>query len=291
MATHAPLPTKAGTTANEGEVSPSSTLDFLPSREALMGHCTVAVGARHQLRICSGGVRASGDSGLVDEGDVFIGHLGVGCEWGEPVADLPVRFASETAPIVEVAAGDLHSLFLDGCGAVWSCGGGWEGVLGLGDESSHAVPRHIRSLAAVRVERVAAGSAHSLALTSDGAVWSWGWGRHGQLGHGDRGSLLVPRRIEALEGTPIIQIAAGTAHTIANCARGRLFSFGRGGGGQCGHACTADELLPRPIDALAGVELAAVRARADTSEATTTAGDRYLWGSHQGSCILSPVRG
>ena len=38
---------------------------------------------------------------------------------------------------------------------------------------------------------------HSLALTTDGALWSWGAGALGQLGHGDEQRQLQPKKIEA----------------------------------------------------------------------------------------------
>jgi len=47
---------------------------------------------------------------------------------------------------------------------------------------------------------VLAGSSHNLALTAGGAVWSWGNGGGGQLGHGDQQHQLLPRKVEALTG-------------------------------------------------------------------------------------------
>ena len=48
---------------------------------------------------------------------------------------------------------------------------------------------------------VAAGGGQALAATSAGALWAWGYGGGGQLGHGDTPDQLVldmPRRVEAL---------------------------------------------------------------------------------------------
>ena len=41
----------------------------------------------------------------------------------------------------------------------------------------------------------AAGSQHSAAVTEDGALWTWGYGSDGQLGHGDHQSRLVPTEV------------------------------------------------------------------------------------------------
>ena len=49
-----------------------------------------------------------------------------------------------------------------------------------------------------RVAVVSAGSSHSLAITADGAVLTWGHGVTGCLGHGeDLSNQLLPKKIEA----------------------------------------------------------------------------------------------
>lgn len=48
-------------------------------------------------------------------------------------------------------------------------------------------------------------------------VYTWGWGIHGQLGHGDAESLLVPTPVTSLSTVKeirSIQIAAGYAHSL-----------------------------------------------------------------------------
>lgn len=46
-------------------------------------------------------------------------------------------------------------------------------------------------------------------------VYSWGWGVHGQLGHGDPEDQLTPKRIEALSDKQITSISGGYCHTLA----------------------------------------------------------------------------
>ena len=36
----------------------------------------------------------------------------------------------------------------------------------------------------------------TIALTADGAVWSWGEGGSGKLGHGDQQLELLPKKVE-----------------------------------------------------------------------------------------------
>lgn len=48
--------------------------------------------------------------------------------------------------------------------------------------------------------RVACGSNHSLSIDDKGALFAWGCGSHGKLGHGDSNARYVPTRVAALEG-------------------------------------------------------------------------------------------
>lgn len=46
---------------------------------------------------------------------------------------------------------------------------------------------------------VAAGAEHTAAVTEDGELYSWGWGRYGNLGLGDRFDRLVPWKVSSTE--------------------------------------------------------------------------------------------
>uniref|UniRef100_A0A673ATW6 Alsin Rho guanine nucleotide exchange factor ALS2 a n=1 Tax=Sphaeramia orbicularis TaxID=375764 RepID=A0A673ATW6_9TELE len=66
---------------------------------------------------------------------------------------------------------------------VWSWGRGSEGQLGHGDQLARLQPLCIKSLTGEEVIKVAAGSHHSLAVTAQCQVYSWGSNMCGQLGH------------------------------------------------------------------------------------------------------------
>ena len=196
-------------------ISPSSTMEMLPKSERTApARRTRALSTHHSLEVgADGTVLARGGSALLEEGKCFIAHLGTGSDWGSELATARVVALPHSAgACIEVATGDLHSLFL--CdGGVYSCGGGWEGPLGHGNEASTSVPRPLAALAHVKVERVAAGGAHSLAV-AEGRLWSWGWSRYGQCGHGDDAvKLLTPRCIDGLQG--IVQVSSRAAPFLA----------------------------------------------------------------------------
>ena len=47
----------------------------------------------------------------------------------------------------------------------------------------HPTPRIVGALAEKEVTRVACGQNHTIAVCSDGGVWTWGNGGYGRLGH------------------------------------------------------------------------------------------------------------
>ena len=107
-------------------------------------------------------------------------------------------------------------------------------------------------MAGERVVAVSAGAEHNLALTADGAVWSWGRGCLGQLGHGDRQQQLLPKKVETLEGRRVVATSAGSDHSIALTADGATFAWGKGESGCLGHGeDLSNQLLPKKVEAWA----------------------------------------
>lgn len=84
----------------------------------------------------------------------------------------------------------------------------------------------------IRIRCVSAGSRHSLALTEDGKVFSWGWGRVGQLGLGDFHSTSHPTVVPNL--SDIIEISAGGMHSACIDKYYRCYAWGGNSNGQLG---------------------------------------------------------
>ncbi|KAM0004603.1 putative regulator of chromosome condensation 1/beta-lactamase-inhibitor protein II [Helianthus debilis subsp. tardiflorus] len=107
--------------------------------------------------------------------------------------------------VVSIAAGEAHTLALTGDRSVYSWGRGTFGRLGTGSELDRLFPAKVefifnsRSDETVKIVGVSAGSYHSLALSDDGSVWSWGHNTYGQLGVNGENSL-VPSLVEGFHG-------------------------------------------------------------------------------------------
>uniref|UniRef100_A0A8C5U0E9 RCC1 domain containing 1 n=1 Tax=Malurus cyaneus samueli TaxID=2593467 RepID=A0A8C5U0E9_9PASS len=86
--------------------------------------------------------------------------------------------------------------------------------------------------AGVRARRLVLGTEHALALGAAGEVFTWGGGRHGQLGHGTLESEPQPRLVEALAGVPMQAVAAGGWHSASVSEAGDLYMWGWNESGQ-----------------------------------------------------------
>ncbi|OXB77575.1 UNVERIFIED_CONTAM: hypothetical protein H355_002884 [Colinus virginianus] len=65
------------------------------------------------------------------------------------------------------------------------------------------------------VAAVSCGSRHTAAVTRGGELYTWGWGKYGQLGHGGRASSDCPQRVEQLwaEGLRAQEVVCGPWNT------------------------------------------------------------------------------
>ena len=92
--------------------------------------------------------------------------------------------------VIKLACGWDHCLALSSDGVVRSWGSGQNGKLGRGTEESAAEPMIVSGLLGQRVVHIAAGCEHSIALTENGVLYTWGHGDGGRLGRGDNVQVI-----------------------------------------------------------------------------------------------------
>tara|TARA_B100001142_G_scaffold321015_1_gene367042 strand:- start:7678 stop:9135 length:1458 start_codon:yes stop_codon:yes gene_type:complete len=143
---------------------------------------------------------------------------------GEPTGP---AFAGSAVAMAACAGG--HTLVVTQDGALWVCGFGRDGQLGLNHRNDRYVFERVGqgAFGGARVVAAAAGRYISVAVTEDGALWTWGASVSGQLGHGDEERRLVPTRVAAAS-THFSRIGRclplPTDHALAftMCTHGRL---------------------------------------------------------------------
>lgn len=121
--------------------------------------------------------------------------------------------------VVSLAAGEMHSIVLTSGGAVYTFGAGDRGQLGHGDAQDRHWPCCVERLTGAKggqrvlIEQVAAGAAHSVALSKLGLVYTWGAGEVAQLGNGALEDIFQPEVVTALSTVRVRQVAAGGGAT------------------------------------------------------------------------------
>jgi len=195
-----------------------------------------------------------------------------------------------TYAITAVASGYTHSLALDVHGRVWSWGRHTRGALGHGVISQTLdVPTRITGL--YNVVEISAGRYHSIAITSDGRLHTWGRGGAGRLGDGrSTGDESRPMQLSTcFNNSPLPrfkQVAASDSHTLALAVDGSVWSWGSGSNGRLGHGDNNEVRRPRVIGViefavLNGLPATAIGVGSDHSFAILN-GRIWAWG-HGGS--------
>ncbi|CAN9498636.1 unnamed protein product [Ophioblennius macclurei] len=224
----------------------------------------VSCGSRHSLALTRDGQLFSW--GQDSRGQLGLGGSesgsGSGCDFPQPVRSL------SAIPLLRIAAGGEQSFAVSASGAVYAWGRNDVGQLGLGDGADRTAPTAVRSLDGKRTTEVGCGLEHAAALTEDGAVFTFGGGRHGQLGHNSLRDEPRPRLVAELWGSKVVAVACGSHHTLA-LTRRSLYSFGRGGEGQLGRLAASDPSVPLPVPLPPGVDVRRIFAAGNCSFAAT----------------------
>jgi alpha-tubulin suppressor-like RCC1 family protein len=132
------------------------------------------------------------------------------------------------------------------------------------------------SLHAQVQEKVVAGFYHSVALKSDGTVWSWGSNEAGELGDGSRDPRLCPAQVPGLTG--FVDIGAGECFTVALKSDGTVWSWGLNDKGQLGDGTHTDRWVPTQVPGLTGV--VAISGGYQHVLALKSDGTVWTWGSN-----------
>lgn len=203
------------------------------------------------------------------------GQLGVGHSKDLMVPTLVQELTGYN--IVEVATGKAHALFLTSCGKVLAAGENEKGQCGQGKKTANLEIPKLIPHEGPDIVSVAAGAEFSVLLDKEGKVWTFGHPESGTLGHNDDGKFISrankvdyrceysPKQVSIwvdkdsktkevthLQIPKIVKISCGPQHTVVVDEDNKAYSWGFGGYGRLGHSETADQLVPRQIQALNG---------------------------------------
>ncbi|XP_061463580.1 RCC1 and BTB domain-containing protein 2 isoform X3 [Rhineura floridana] len=167
-------------------------------------------------------------------------------------------------------------------GEVYTWGHNAYSQLGNGTTNQSLVPCQISTnLLNKKVIEVACGSHHSMVLTSDGEVYTWGYNNSGQVGSGSTANQPIPRRVTScLQNKIAINIACGQMCSVAVIENGEVYVWGYNGNGQLGLGNSANQPTPCRIAALQGIHVRRVACGYAHTLVLTEKGMLYAWGAN-----------
>lgn len=239
---------------------------------ATSGAIAISAGGGHSCAITN--------AGLLCWGGGQYGELGDGRSLINPVPDAVAGLAGAVA----ITAGPAHSCAIDGAGGVYCWGkNNHDGIpdtgpLGDGTTTNRNAPVPVVGLTS-GATAVAAGEAHTCAITGAGGLQCWGNNAAGQLGNGTRTGTSAPVDVVGMT-SGVAAVATGYAHTCAVTSAGALKCWGANTFGKLGDGTSTGTNVPVDVVGLAS-GVAAVAAGFQHTCALTSAGALSCWGRNE----------
>ena len=199
----------------------------------LMSPPAMITGVAPLARVAAGGshlIALDRDGKVWSWGANAAGQLGSG-DMSERSTPVNIKFP---VPVTQVAAGDTHSFAVDEAGHLWAWGAnnfGQLGELASGDGSVRYTSKPLRIKTGFAVARIDAGLFYTVALSTQGDVFTWGWNGMGQLGVEGVSASAKPLRVTGLSN--VCQIAAGQGHVLVVKNSG-VYAWGDNRASACG---------------------------------------------------------
>lgn len=204
--------------------------------------------------------------------------------------------------IAKVAASERHFALVTADGHLYTWGSNSSGQLGLGDLQDRAKPALVPSFTPHPLVDIALSKHHTLALDSEGRLFSCGRGRYPDffrrlimsncmaLGHPEARDLLSFRKIEALSGVRIEQISTGYHNAMALDSSGRVWNWGRNEFGTSGmgnkqSAVPVPNIVVNEISKQKSCRVKKIDSCADFSSFLLSNGELYSFGNNDQSVM------
>jgi alpha-tubulin suppressor-like RCC1 family protein len=226
--------------------------------------CQVSAGDTHTAAVKTNGT-------LWTWGDNYSGRLGTGNTTNR---SSPGTTEGGGADWCQVSAGG-HTAAVKTNGTLWTWGCNGSGQLGTGNTTSRSSPGTTAG-GGTDWSQVSAGCIHTVAVKTNGTLWTWGFNACGQLGDGTTTNRNSPVTT-AGGGTNWCQASAGIRFTTAIKTDGTLWTWGCNGSGQLGTGNTTSRSSPGTT-AGGGTDWCQVSAGGNHTAAVKTNGTLWTWG-------------
>ena len=142
----------------------------------------------------------------------------------------------------QVSGGSYHNAAIKTDGTLWTWGRNSYGQLGINDITDRSTP--VTTFAGgTNWKQVASGRFYTVAIKTDGTLWTWGYNYYGALGTNDTTQRNTPVTTFA-GGSNWKQVTCGYYHTAAIKTDGTLWTWGYNPYGQLGTNDTTNRSTP-----------------------------------------------
>eukprot|EP00475_Leptophrys_vorax_P023127 TRINITY_DN3153_c0_g1_i1.p1 TRINITY_DN3153_c0_g1~~TRINITY_DN3153_c0_g1_i1.p1 ORF type:complete len:528 (+),score=150.97 TRINITY_DN3153_c0_g1_i1:104-1687(+) len=192
----------------------------------------------------------------------------------------------ELENVSSFAVADNHNVALSG-GKVYTWGDGTWSKLGHDDVDDKLVPAVVKAFEGIEIVQVAAGGYHSLAVSSSGELFAWGWGKGGRLGVPPSPEIEtdstwvepLPKSVKFPDGVKIVKAAAGQSSSAAISSEGHLYTWGSGRWGALGLGLSEDDqILPVIVESLKNEQVVDISIGDSHMIVFTKSNKVYTWG-------------
>ena len=234
----------------------------------LTGVVAIAAGVYHSLALRNDGT-------IYAWGGNTQGQLGIGST--SAAVSTPTKTLNLTG-MVALDGGGGHSVAVRNDGTVWSWGYNGNGQLGNGTSGGTPVSTPVQVLNMTSAVAVTASGYNSVALASDGTVFSWGDNVNGGLGNGTGVVAQIPLELPNFTGAT--SVAAGNGFSLVSKSTGTVWGLGTNTTGQMGNG-TSSPTVPVSVPVQSsGITTATAVAAGDTHGlALLSTGSVVAWGS------------
>ena len=202
--------------------------------------------------------------------------------------------------VTDIKTGGFHSASITSTGRIFIWGLNFDGQLGIPNIEFSQIPLDLTSNFALQNEEkitdIVLGEAHTLALTSNGRLFTFGLNSSGQLGD-ERPNLGVfpndiTRQFDLGQDEKIVEIRVGNFHSAALTSKGRLFMWGANNNGQLGDGTFTNRSTPVEItgrfDLLPNEVIDQIELGGSHTAAMTSLGRVFIFGlNHNGQLGLN----
>ena len=201
-------------------------------------------------------------------------------------SDMFVKFKQEVS-ITKIACGGAHCLVISQGRKLYAWGANAYGQLGVGHRETVNEPIFV-PIEAEYLTDIAGGGSHSIALSKDGKMFTWGLGEGGRLGHGETNLELFPKRVKLDENQIVQSVAAGHSHS--GCIiKGEIYTWGIGTYARLGHGNLTNYNEPKLVEFFKGRFMEKLCLSFFHSAVLSSNGEVWAWGNSKNGRLGIPT--